>query len=69
MTSVSLNEAQIFNFVFLLGIKLDLVGSICQLPTVIQERTQEMGVLVLLLPQTHSCFFTDEEGAQRGAKL
>lgn len=68
MTFVPLNKAQIFDFVFLLGIKLDLVGSICYLPRVIKERTQEMGVLVLLLPRTH-CFSTAEEGAQRGPKL
>lgn len=59
MTSVSVNKDHIFDFVILLGIKLDLVGSICQVPAVIKERTQEMGVFILLLPQTH-CFSTAE---------
>lgn len=68
VTFVSLNKAQIFDFVFLPGIKLGLLGSICQLPTVIKERTHEMGVLALLLPQSH-WFSTAEEGAQRGAML
>lgn len=44
------------------------MGSVRQLPRVTMERTQEMGILVLLLQQTH-CLSAADEGAQRRAKL
>lgn len=36
---VSLKEAQIFDFVSLLGIKVNLIGSVCQLPRVTRENS------------------------------
>lgn len=49
----------------LLGIKVNYVGSVCQLPRVTRE---EMEILVLLLSQTH-CLLVAEEGAQGRTKL